>query len=263
MSERSDAERSLIVIDVGNTNTVVGTYRGDELVDHFRLATVDERTEDEYCALILPLLEHAGHAATVADRVIIASVVPTLNETMERLSRKLFGCDPLFVAPGVRTGLSIRYENPAEVGADRIVNAVAAIDRYGAPVIVVDFGTATTFDVINEAGEYVGGVIAPGVAISAEALFSHASRLYRVDVRHPGEVVGRSTAGAMQSGIYFGAIGQVDGLLERIKREMKGNPRVVATGGQAGLIAEGSQGIDAVDTWLTLAGLKLIDERNR
>jgi len=263
MSHSHDAERALIVIDVGNTNTVIGTYRGDKLVDHFRLATVDERTEDEYCALILPLLDHAGHEPAVADRVIISSVVPTLNETMERLSRKLFSCEPLFVAPGVRTGLPIRSENPAEVGADRIVNAVAAIEHYGAPVIVVDFGTATTFDVVNEAGEYVGGVIAPGVAISAEALFTHASRLYRVDVRRPDDVVGRTTAGAMQSGIYFGSIGLVDGLLERIKGEMAGTPKVVATGGQAGLIAEGARGIDEVDTLLTLAGLKLIDERNR
>ena len=258
MSHSNDAERALIVIDVGNTNTVIGTYCDDELVDHFRLATVDERTEDEYCALILPLLGHAGHEPAVADSVIISSVVPTLNETMERLSRKLFGCEPLFVAPGVRTGLPIRYENPAEVGADRIVNAVAAIERYGAPVIVVDFGTATTFDVINEAGEYVGGVIAPGVAISAEALFSHASRLYRVDLRRPEQVVGqnhgrrdavRYLLRLHRGGRWFAGADQAGDVAVR--------PRVVATGGQAGLIAEGASGIDEVDPLLTLAGLKL------
>ena len=174
-------QRFLVVIDVGNTNTVVGLYRDDELVDDFRLSTVVERTDDEYGALMLPLLSRQGIDPRAADSVVIASVVPTLDSTLERLSRKFFCCDPLFVAPGIRTGLPIRSENPTEVGADRIANAVAALGLYGAPVVVVDFGTATTFDVLNQAGEYIGGVIAPGISISAEALFSHASRLYRVD----------------------------------------------------------------------------------
>jgi type III pantothenate kinase len=256
-------ERLLIVIDVGNTNTVVGLYRGDELLDHFRLSTEPERTDDEYGALMLPLLSRQGIDPADADAILISSVVPTLSDTLERLSRKFFACEPVFVAPGIRTGLVIRNENPAEVGADRIVNAVAALELYGAPVVVVDFGTATTFDVLNAAGEYVGGVIAPGIAISAEALFSQASRLYRVDVRRPEKVVGRNTATAMQSGIYFGAIGLVDGLLDRIKAEMPGIERVVATGGHAPLVAEGSRHIDEVNSNLTLLGLKLIDERNR
>jgi type III pantothenate kinase len=255
--------RLLIVIDVGNTNTVVGIYRDDSLVDHFRLSTEPERTDDEYASLMLPLLALHGIELGQADAVVIASVVPTLSDTLERLSRKFFFCEPLFVAPGVRTGLVIRNENPSEVGADRIANAVAALELYGAPIVVVDFGTATTFDVLNEAGEYVGGVIAPGIAISAEALFSQASRLYRVDVRRPDAVVGRNTATAMQSGIYFGALGLVDGLLDRIKAEISGLEKVIATGGHAALVAEGSRHIDEVDPLLTLYGLKLIDERNR
>ena len=256
-------KRLLIVIDVGNTNTVVGLYRGDDLIDHFRLSTERNRTDDEYGALMLPLLLRRGIEPGKADAVLISSVVPTLSDALERLSRKFFSCEPVFVVPGIRTGLVIRNENPSEVGADRIVNAVAALELYGAPVVVVDFGTATTFDVLNSAGEYVGGVIAPGITISAEALFSQASRLYRVDVRKPGRVVGRNTATAMQSGIYFGAIGLVDGLLDRIKEEMPGIGRVIATGGQAPLIAEGSRHIDEVNPLLTLVGLKLIDERNR
>jgi len=257
------SNRLLVVIDVGNTNTVVGVYRGEDLVDHFRLSTNPERTDDEYGALMLPLLSRHGIEPGEADGVLISSVVPTLSDTLERLSRKFFSCEPVFVAPGIRTGLAIRNENPSEVGADRIVNAVAALELYGAPIVVVDFGTATTFDVLNEAGEYIGGVIAPGIAISAEALFSQASRLYRVDVRRPDRVVGRNTATAMQSGIYFGAIGLVDGLLDRIKAEMPGLEKVIATGGHAALVAEGSLHIDEVNPLLTLVGLKLIDERNR
>lgn len=255
--------RQLLVIDVGNTNTVVGVYRGERLEASFRLSTETARTQDEYGALMLPLLGRSGFDPGDFDAVVISSVVPTLNDTLSRLSGDFFGCEPLFVAPGIRTGLKIRYDNPADVGADRIANAVAAIALYGPPIVVVDFGTATTFDVINAAGEYVGGVIAPGITISAEALFAQASRLYRVDLRQPAQVVGPNTVAAMQSGIYFGSIGLVDGLLDRIRAEIPGLERVIATGGLAELVGSGSRHIECVDPLLTLEGLRLIDERNR
>jgi type III pantothenate kinase len=269
MSDRkrtSPGERSgglVVLVDVGNTNTVFGVYQGDELIESFRLSTDTERTADEYGSLLLPLFTRRSIDPTAADAVVISSVVPPLHLTLDHLGRKYFGKKPLFIEPGVRTGMPIRYDNPTEVGADRIVNAVAARERYGAPVIVVDFGTATTFDVVNAAGEYSGGIIAPGIMISAEALFAHASRLYRVDVRKPAELIGKNTAGAMQAGIYYGYIGLVDGILERLLAEIPGVKTVVATGGQADLIAAGSKHIREVDSMLTLAGLKLIYDRNR
>jgi type III pantothenate kinase len=253
----------LVLADVGNTNAVFGVYRGDELVESFRISTVAERTADEYGALLLPLFARHGLEPRSAVAVVIASVVPPLHATLERLAERFFGRPALFVEPGVRTGMPLRYENPAEVGADRIVNAVAARERYGTPAIVVDFGTATTFDVVNAAGEYAGGIICPGILISAEALFAHASRLYRVDVRRPGQLVGRNTAAAMQSGIYYGYIGLVDGILERLLQEIPDVAAVVATGGQAELIASGSRYIRHVDPLLTLTGLKIVYERNR
>ncbi len=253
----------LVLVDVGNTNTVFGIYRGDTLVESYRLSTDSERTADEMGALLLPLLAHHGIDPGETEAVVISSVVPPLHLTLETLARRYFGKQPLFVEPGIRTGMPIRYENPTEVGADRIVNSVAARELYGAPVVVVDFGTATTFDVVNAAGEYVGGIIAPGITISAEALFSHASRLSRVDVRKPGELVGKNTVAAMQSGIYFGYVGLVDGILKRLTAELPGLKTIVATGGQAELIASGSEYIRRVDPQLTLVGLKLIYERNR
>jgi type III pantothenate kinase len=261
--QRRKPDELLVLVDVGNTNTVFGVYRGDELIESFRLSTDTERTADEYGSLLLPLFTRAGIEPTKADAVVVSSVVPPLHYTLDHLAQRYFGKKPLFIEPGVRTGMPIRYDNPVEVGADRIVNAVAARERYGAPVIVVDFGTATTFDVVNAAGEYVGGIIAPGITISAEALFAHASRLYRVDVRKPDELVGKNTAGAMQAGIYYGYIGLVDGILARLLEEMPDTRTVVATGGQADLIAEGSRYIRQVDPMLTLAGLKLIFDRNR
>jgi len=257
------ADELLVLVDVGNTNTVFGIYRGDELSESFRLSTDTERTADEYGSLLLPLFARAGIEPAAADAVVISSVVPPLHYTLDHMARRYFGKKPLFIEPGVRTGMPIRYDNPAEVGADRIVNAVAARERYGAPVIVVDFGTATTFDVVNAAGEYVGGIITPGITISAEALFAHASRLYRVDVRKPAELVGKNTAAAMQAGIYYGYIGLVDGILERLLAEIPDIRTVVATGGQADLIAGGSRYIRQVDPMLTLVGLKLIYDRNR
>lgn len=257
------ADRLLVVVDVGNTHTIFGVYRGEALVESFRLSTEKERTADEYGAILLPLFRLAGLEPADAEGVVVSSVVPPLHLTLDQLARRYFGRAPLFVEPGIRTGMPIRIDNPVEVGADRIVNAVAARERYGAPVVVVDFGTATTFDVVNEAGEYVGGIISPGVSISAEALFSHGSRLYRVDIRRPDQLIGRNTAGAMQSGIYYGYIGQVDGILERLVGEIPGLKTVVATGGLAALIASGSRYVRKVDPMLTLAGLKLIHERNR
>ncbi len=253
----------LVVVDVGNTNTVFGVYRGDRLVESFRLSTDTERTADEYGSLLLPLFSRSGIDPLAADAVVISSVVPPLHLTLDHLAQRYFGKRPLFVEPGVRTGMPIRYDNPLEVGADRVVNSLAARERFGAPVVVVDFGTATTFDVVNAAGEYVGGIIAPGISISAEALFAHASRLIRVDVRKPDELVGSNTAGAIQAGIYYGYIGLVDGILERLLAEIPGIKTIVATGGQAALIAGGSKYIREVDPLLTLLGLKLIHERNR
>lgn len=256
-------EGLLLVVDVGNTTTVFGVYRGDTLVESFRISSESERTADEYGATLMPLFDRHGLDPTRTEGVMISSVVPPLHETLDRLAQRYFGCAPMFVEPGVKTGMVIRMDNPAEVGADRIVNAVAARERYGSPVVVVDFGTATTFDVVNASGEYVGGIIAPGISISAEALFSHGSRLYRVDIRRPDHLVGRNTAGAMQSGIYYGYIGLVDGILEKLVGEMPDLKTVVATGGQARLIASGSRFIRKVDPLITLAGLKLIYERNR
>jgi type III pantothenate kinase len=252
-----------VLADVGNTNTVLGVYRDDELLESFRLATTAERTADEYGALLLPLFLRAGLEPRDAEAVVVSSVVPPLNPVFELLARRFFGREAQFVEPGIRTGMPIRYDNPAEVGADRIVNALAARELYGAPVVVVDFGTATTFDVVNPAGEYAGGIICPGIGISAEALFAHASRLYRVDIRRPARLVGRNTAGAMQSGLYFGYVGLVDGILERLAGELPGLATVVATGGLAELIAEGSARITRVEPLLTLIGLKLIHDRNR
>ena len=253
----------LLAIDAGNTNTVFGIWRGAALVESFRLSTDTERTSDEYGALLLTLLSRAGIAPEEVTGVAISSVVPPLHASLVRLSQDFFGRRPLFVEPGIKTGMPIRSDNPTEVGADRIVNALAARELYGAPVVVVDFGTATTFDIVNAKGEYVGGIISPGILISAEALFAHASRLYRVDVRPPESLIGRNTAGAMQAGIYFGYIGLVDGILERLKGELPGLAHVVATGGQAELIAAGSKHIDRVEPLLTLIGLRRIHELNR
>lgn len=265
MSDRADRDASemAVLVDVGNTNTVFGICRNDELVHELRLATATGRTADEYAALLLPLFSNASLDPSAAAAVVISSVVPPLNPTLERLARTYFGKEPLFVEPGSATGLPIRYDNPAEIGADRIVNALAARETYKPPVVVVDFGTATTFDVVNAAGEYTGGIIAPGISISAEALFSRASRLYKVDIRKPDRLVGRDTAGAMQAGIYYGYVGLVDGILERLLAELPEGTTVVATGGQADLIASESRYIGCVDPLLTLVGLKLIYERNR
>lgn len=253
--------RQVVLVDAGNTNVVLGVYHRDRLVGSLRLSTARERTADEMAALLLPLFAHHGLDPRATDRVLVSSVVPPINSALDQLAQDYFQAQARFVTADLDTGLILRYDHPAEIGADRIVNAVAARARYGAPVVVVDFGTATTFDVVDGDGCYAGGVIAPGIMISAEALFSRASRLYRVDIRHPESVIGRDTASAMQSGIYFGYVGQVDGILRRLRDELPNLSAVVATGGLASLIAEGSEYITEVDPKLTLHGLKLIDER--
>jgi type III pantothenate kinase len=252
------ASAHLLVVDVGNTNVVLGLYRGEELISSWRLATARERTSDEYGILARQLI-----GTTVLEGAVVASVVPPLNFSVASMIRKYFDIDPIFVEPGVKTGIAIHVDNPQEVGADRIVNCVAAHATFGGPSIIVDFGTATTFDVVTAGAEYVGGVIAPGLNISAEALFARAARLPRVDIRRPPTVIGTNTVVNMQSGIYYGYIGLVDGILARMKQEVSGVRHVVATGGLAPLLAEESEHIDAVDEDLTLKGLKIIYDRNR
>jgi type III pantothenate kinase len=252
---------NLLVIDLGNTNLVLGVYRGEELVSSWRLATARERTADEYGILARQLVGDSLHASL--EGAIVASVVPPLNSAMTFMVQKYFGIDPLFVEPGVKTGVAIHVDNPQEVGADRIVNCAAAHYTYGGPTVIVDFGTATTFDVVTANAEFIGGVIAPGLNISAEALFARAARLPRVDIRRPDHVIGTNTVVNMQSGIYFGYLGLVDGILARIKREVPDLKHVIATGGLAPLFAEESEHIDEVDAELTLKGLKIIYDRNR
>ena len=253
----------LLTIDVGNTNTVLGVHEGTLLRAHWRLTTRREQTADEYGILVRNLFAALGLDPARIVGVALASVVPPLTSVLVALSRQYLGQDPLVVEPGVRTGMPILYEPPSDVGADRIVNGVAAFTAYGGPVIVVDFGTATTFDVVTKKGEYLGGVICPGIGISADALFQRAARLPRVDVRNPGRVVGRSTVGSIQSGLYFGYAAMVEGLLARIKAELAEPARVVATGGLAESLAGDIPSIEAVDTVLTLTGLRLVWERNR
>jgi type III pantothenate kinase len=250
---------SLLVVDVGNTNTVLGLFEGETLAADWRLPTRRDSTADEIGILVRGLV--AQKAGTV-ERAAVATVVPSLQFPWKMALRRYLDLDPFFVEPGIRTGMPILYENPQEVGADRIANAVAAIEIYGAPCIVVDFGTATTFDVINARGEYAGGIIVPGVGVSAEALFSRAARLSRVDVRKPASVVGRNTAGAIQSGLFYGYLSLVEGLIDRIREETGEAARVIATGGLAELIGGASSRIESIDPHLTLEGLRRLDERN-
>ncbi|MEM9292445.1 MAG: type III pantothenate kinase [Acidobacteriota bacterium] len=253
----------LVVIDVGNSNTVLGIYRGQELLESFRISTSSGRTADEVLSLVVPLLQRSRLNPLRTSAVMVSSVVPPLNGAIVSLSQRLFGVAPSFVDAFTDTGVPVRYDNPAEVGADRIVNSVAARHLYGAPVVVVDLGTATTFDIVDGSGSYAGGLIAPGIGIAAEALFSRASRLYRIDIRQPDELIARNTGGAMQAGIYYGYLGLVDGILKRLKAEIEGLETVIATGGLAELIAGGSEHISGVDQLITLNGLRLIYERRQ
>ncbi len=254
----------LLVMDVGNTNTVLGVYDGPRLLAHWRLTTVRNRTVDEYGILARNLLSLASIAVESIDGLIIASVVPPLNGVLEAMARTYFRLPPLFVEPGIKTGMPILYENPQEVGADRIVNGVAAYERCHSAAIVVDFGTATTFDAISARGEYLGGAIAPGLQISAEALFERAARLPRVDIRRPPRVIGRNTTHSLQAGLFHGYLGLVQGILTRMKAEMDGPARTIGTGGLSLSLEEDLRPIlDEIDPNLTLEGLRIIYDRNR
>jgi type III pantothenate kinase len=257
----------LLAIDVGNTNIVLGVFDGDRLIESWRLATMRERTSDEIGIWVAQLFEHRAVDANKVTGIVMGSVVPPLTSTFMKMAQRYFGMKPLNVDSSVDTGMPILYKNPSEVGADRILNGVAAYRLYGhdrhAPMIVVDFGTATTFDVISMKGEYLGGVITPGLQISADALFQRAARLPRVDVRKPCEVIGKTTVSAIESGLYYGYVGLVDGVVRRIQAELGQTAVCIATGGLASVIAPEVALIEVVNPDLTLHGLRMVWERNR
>lgn len=251
----------LLALDVGNTNITVGVWDQDTLVTRWRMRTVRDQTADEWGILLRNLFDFARLDQSAVDGLIIASVVPPLDTSLQRMSKRYFGLDAMFVTNETDTGIAIRYDNPREVGADRIVNAVAAFAKYGGPVIVVDLGTAITFDVVSANAEYLGGVICPGIGISVEALVSRAARLPQVDFRNPGTVIGKTTVTSMQAGLYYGAIGMIDAIAERLLAELGSETKVVATGGQAAMILNDSRYLRAVDEDITLEGLRRIWER--
>lgn len=260
----------LLVLDVGNTNTVLGVFEPQcsdasprRLIAHWRVTTVKAQTVDEYGVLFRNLFAMNGLEVASVQGTVISSVVPPLDSTLREVCERYFHIKPLFIEPGVKTGMPVHYDNPAEVGADRIVNSVAAFEKFGGPCIVVDFGTATTFDVVSKKGEYMGGVITPGIGISADALFSRTARLPRVDIRKPARVLATNTVNSVQSGLYYGYLGLIDGILERLMAEVGDAPKVVATGGLASLMSEGSKYIREVDEFLTLDGLRIIYDRNQ
>jgi type III pantothenate kinase len=248
----------LLAVDVGNTQTVLGLYRGEELVEHFRLATDRSRTGDELGVTLAALLDLED-----VDGICLSTTVPALQREWERVAQRWLKAPLLVVGPGTRTGIAIRYDDPREVGPDRIVNAVAASARYGPPCIVVDFGTSTNFDIVSPQGDYVGGVLAPGIELSMEALFARAARLVKVDFSAPPSVIGKTTVGGLQSGLVYGFAGQVDGIVDRIRQELGVEAQTIATGGLADLIAPHARTLDRIDPHLTLEGLRLVWERNR
>ncbi|HZB87578.1 MAG TPA: type III pantothenate kinase [Terracidiphilus sp.] len=268
----------LLALDVGNTNTVLGLYpletgavnddavAGAEpakLAAHWRVSTHRAQTVDEFGVLFVNLFEMHGMSPSQVKHIMISSVVPPVDSTLRQMCERYFHVEPLFVEPGIKTGMPLLIDNPSELGADRLADCIAAYERYGGPCIVVDFGTATKFEVISERGEYLGGAISPGLGLSAEALFSRAARLSRVDIKRPAKVIGTNTVGHLQSGIYYGYIGLVDGILERIFEELGQKPRVIATGGLARMVAADSRYIGEIDDMLTLDGLRILFERNR
>ena len=253
----------ILTMDVGNTNIKTALFDGPEMCKYWRMSTNITSTSDEYGVRLSSMFAHEGISTDVVEGIVVSSVVPTINFTIEHMLQNYFGHTPLFVAPGVKTGINIRYENPRELGSDRIANAVAAFEEYGGPCIFIDFGTATTFGVVDEGGSFLGGLICPGIKLSSEALVTGTAKLPRFEFVRPDAVIGRTTLTNLQSGMYFGYVGLIKNIVRKIKQELGREAYVVATGGMAVLIAEESKAIDKLDGLLTLKGLRLIYERNR